>query len=85
MARKRARARKTLRVSVPKTLYLTLNGIAGGDDRKLNKLVRTILEEKLATATVAELQAIVSPGKETEEKEGGEETTEEVGKVEGTE
>ena len=81
MARKR-RTRKILRVGVPKSLFMTLNGIAGGDERKLARLVRAILEEKLATSTVSELMALIERKKAEDaeaeaeaaaEGEGGEE------------
>ena len=53
--RKRRRGRKVLRVSLPKKTYLILEGIAGGDKNRLERLVRGILEEKLETSTVGEL------------------------------
>ena len=63
--RKRGGARyKTVKLSLPKRLYSILNGIAMGDDRKLNRLIKGILEEKLREATVAELEAYITGEKE---------------------
>ncbi len=58
---------KKVSLSLPKRLYSILNGIAMGDDRKLNRLIKGILEEKLQEATVAELEAYISGEKEEEE------------------
>jgi len=60
---------KKVTLSLPKRLYSVLNGIAMGDDRKLNRLIKGIIEEKLQEATVAELEAYISGGKEEEEEE----------------
>ncbi len=58
---------KKVNLSLPKRLYSILNGIAMGDERKLNRLIKGILEEKLQEATVAELEAYIT-GKEEEEE-----------------
>ncbi len=47
---------KKISISLPKRLYLILNGVAMGDERKLNRLIRGILEDKLMESTVAELE-----------------------------
>ncbi len=47
---------KKISLSLPKRLYLILNGVAMGDERKLNRLIRGILEDKLMESTVAELE-----------------------------
>ncbi|HIC09723.1 MAG TPA: hypothetical protein EYO62_06710 [Aquificales bacterium] len=67
---------KKVSLSLPKRLYSILNGIAMGDDRKLNRLIKGILEEKLQEATVAELEAYIS-GEKEEEELSTEETNEE--------
>jgi len=59
---------KKVHLSLPKRLYSILNGIAMGDERKLNRLIKGILEEKLQESTVAELEAYISGGSETEEE-----------------
>jgi len=51
---------KTVKLSLPKRLYSILNGIAMGDERKLNRLIKGILNEKLQEATVAELEAYIT-------------------------
>ncbi len=69
---------KKVHLSLPKRLYSILNGIAMGDDRKLNRLIKGIIEEKLQEATVAELEAYITGSTETEEEpkeEISEETT----------
>ena len=65
---------KKVSLSLPKRLYSILNGIAMGDDRKLNRLIKGIIEEKLQEATVAELEAYISGSSliEEEEEEGSE-------------
>jgi len=47
---------KKISISLPKRLYLILNGVAMGDERKLNRLIRGILEDKLMESTVTELE-----------------------------
>jgi len=63
---------KKVHLSLPKRLYSILNGLAMGDERKLNRLIKAIIEEKLQEATVAELEAYITGG-----GEGGEEETKE--------
>ena len=68
---------KKVSLSLPKRLYSILNGIAMSDDRKLNRLIKGILEEKLQESTVAELEAYISGEKEEEtatEETNGEQT-----------
>ncbi len=60
---------KKVSLSIPKRLYLVLNGIAMGDAKKLNKLIRGILEDKLQESTVAELELYIRKPEEEEEKE----------------
>ena len=59
---------KKVHLSLPKRLYSILNGIAMGDERKLNRLIKGIIEEKLQEATVAELEAYITGGSEAEEE-----------------
>jgi len=59
---------KRVSLSLPKRLYSILNGIAMGDERKLNRLIKGILEEKLQEATVAELEAYITGTTEEEEE-----------------
>jgi len=63
---------KKITISVPKSIYFILLGIAQGDEKKLNKLIRGIIEDKFAEATVEELQMYLAKP-ETEEKEEKEE------------
>ena len=58
---------KKVPLSLPKRLYSILNGIAMGDERRLNRLIKGILEEKLQEATVAELEAYITGGNGEEE------------------
>jgi hypothetical protein len=67
---------KKVQLSLPKRLYSILNGLAMGDDRKLNRLIKGIIEEKLQEATVAELEAYITGGS-SEEEEPEEERVEE--------
>ncbi len=60
---------KRISLSLPKRLYSVLNGIAMGDDRKLNRLIKGIIEEKLQEATVVELEAYITGASEEEEEE----------------
>jgi len=60
---------KKVSLSLPKRLYLVLNGIAGGDDKKLNRLIRGILEDKLQESTVAELEMYLRKTEEEEKEE----------------
>ncbi|NPA42269.1 MAG: hypothetical protein GXO18_08360 [Aquificae bacterium] len=62
---------KKVSLSLPKRLYLVLSGIAMGDDKKLNRLIKGILEDKLQESTVAELEMYL---KKIEEEEKEEET-----------
>jgi hypothetical protein len=57
---------KKVHLSLPKRLYSILNGLAMGDERKLNRLIKAIIEEKLQEATVAELEAYITGGGEEE-------------------
>ncbi len=66
---------KKITISVPKSIYYILLGIAQGDEKKLNKLIRGIIEDKFAESTVEELQMYITKP-EREEKEIGEETPE---------
>lgn len=59
---------KKISVSLPKRLYLILNGVAMGDERKLNRLIRGILEDKLMESTVAELEMYLGKIEEEEIK-----------------
>ena len=73
-SRKRGGPRyKRVSLSLPKRLYLILNGIAMGDDKKLNRLIRGILEDKLQECTVAELEMYLRKVETEEEKEEREE------------
>jgi len=60
---------KRVSISLPKRLYLILNGIAMGDDKRLNRLVKGILEDKLQESTVTELEMYLRKVEEEEEKE----------------
>ena len=60
---------KKVSLSLPKRLYLVLNGIAMGDDKKLSRLIRGILEDKLQESTVAELEMYLRKPETEEEKE----------------
>ncbi len=55
-------------LSLPKRLYSVLNGIAMGDEKKLNRLIKGILEDKLQECTVAELEAYLRKVEEEEAK-----------------
>ena len=68
---------KKVHLSLPKRLYSILNGIAMGDERKLNRLIKGIIEEKLQEATVAELEAYISGEKEEEHETISEQKAEE--------
>ncbi|GBC89201.1 hypothetical protein HRbin13_01339 [bacterium HR13] len=60
---------KRVVLSLPKRLYYVLNGIAMGDERKLNRLIKGILEDKLMESTVGELELYLGRVEEEEEKE----------------
>ncbi|MDQ7038305.1 MAG: hypothetical protein Q9N26_03780 [Aquificota bacterium] len=60
---------KRVSLSLPKRLYLILNGIAMGDDKKLNRLIKGILEDKLQESTVAELEMYLRKIEEEEDRE----------------
>lgn len=64
---------RKITVSVPKSIYYILLGIAQGDEKKLSKLIRGIIEDKFAESTVEELQMYLTKP-EREEKEEEEET-----------
>jgi len=55
------RTNKTVRLSIPKRLYYILQGIAGNNEQKLNRLIRIIIEEKLENSTVAEIASLIEP------------------------
>ncbi len=55
---------KKVSLSLPKRLYFVLNGIAMGDDKKLNRLIKGILEDKLMESTIAELELYLGKGEE---------------------
>lgn len=65
---------KKVCVSMPKRLYSIFNGIAMGDDKKLNRLIRGILEDKLQECTVAELEMYLRKIEEAEKEETEEKT-----------
>ncbi len=67
---------KRVSLSLPKRLYLVLSGIAMGDDKKLNRLIKGILEDKLQESTVAELEMYLKKVEEEEKEEKEEETAE---------
>ncbi len=67
---------KKVSLSLPKRLYLVLSGIAMGDDKKLNRLIKGILEDKLQESTVAELEMYLKKVEEEEKEEKEEETAE---------
>jgi len=76
--RKKGGARyRRVTLSLPKRLYYVLNGIAMGDERKLNRLIKGILEDKLMESTVSELELYLGRGEELEEEEEMEEVEEE--------
>jgi hypothetical protein len=60
---------KKVHLSLPKRLYSILNGLAMGDERKLNRLIKAIIEEKLQESTVAELEAYITGSTEEEPAE----------------
>lgn len=60
---------KRVPLSLPKRLYLVLSGIAMGDDKKMSKLIRGILEDKLQESTVAELEMYLRKPEVEEEEE----------------
>ena len=64
------RTNKTVRLSIPKRLYFILSGIAGGNEQKLNRLIRLIIEERLKVSTVAELSNLIESSRKKEEGEG---------------
>ncbi len=59
---------KRVALSLPKRLYYVLNGISMGDERKLNRLIKGILEDKLMESTVAELELYLGRVEEEEEE-----------------
>ena len=69
MARRGRRGNyRRVTLSLPKRLYMVLNGIAGGDERLLNRLIRGILEDKLSESTFAELELYIRTRREEEEE-----------------
>ena len=65
------RANKVVRLSIPKRLYYILSGVAGNNEQKLNRLIKVIIEEKLANSTVSELAELIE-SKPREEKKSEE-------------
>ncbi|MEO2065134.1 MAG: hypothetical protein ABGX17_01380 [Desulfurobacteriaceae bacterium] len=63
------RTNKTVRLSIPKRLYYILYGIAGNNEQKLNRLIRTIIEEKLENSTVAEIASMLESKSKVKEEE----------------
>ena len=63
------RANKVVRLSLPKRIYYVLYGIAGNNEQKMNKLIRSILEEKLENSTIAELASLLEPPRKEKEEE----------------
>jgi len=65
---------KRVSLSLPKRLYLVLSGIAMGDEKRLNRLIKGILEDKLQESTVAELELYLRKAEEEEkeDREGAE-------------
>lgn len=77
MKKKKGGARyKKIKLSLPKRLYMILNGIALGDERKLNRLIKGIIEDKLTESTVKELELYLNKLEEEPEEEPEEETSE---------
>ncbi|MEM1912084.1 MAG: hypothetical protein QW067_03015 [Thermofilaceae archaeon] len=77
MRKKKGGARyKKIKLSLPKRLYMILNGVAMGDERKLNRLIKGIIEDKLAESTVKELELYLSKLEEEPEEEETEELSE---------
>ncbi|MEM4440924.1 MAG: hypothetical protein QXS14_05590 [Desulfurococcaceae archaeon] len=77
MRKKKGGARyKKIKLSLPKRLYMILNGVALGDERKLNRLIKGIIEDKLAESTVKELELYLSRLEEEPEEEETEEPSE---------
>lgn len=77
MRKKKSGARyKKIKLSLPKRLYMILNGVAMGDERKLNRLIKGIIEDKLAESTVKELELYLSKLEEEPEEEETEEPSE---------
>ncbi len=68
------RTNKTIRLSIPKRLYYILQGIAGNNEQKLNRLIRIIIEEKLGNSTVTEIASMLKSKSKAKEEE--EQTTE---------
>jgi len=66
------RTNKTLRVSIPKRTYYVLLGVAGNNQQRLNRLVKLILEEKLANSTIEELERLLESKKREESAGEGE-------------
>jgi hypothetical protein len=63
------RTNKTVRLSIPQRLYYILYGIAGNNEQKLNRLIRTIIEEKLESSTVAEIASMLESKSRIKEEE----------------
>ena len=63
------RTNKTIRLSIPKRLYYILQGIAGNNEQKLNRLIRIIIEEKLGNSTVTEIASMLKSKSKAKEEE----------------
>ncbi len=55
------RVNRIIKLSLPKKTYAILSGIAGNNEQRLNRLLRSIIEEKLSNSTIAELSALIEP------------------------
>jgi hypothetical protein len=64
---------KKVCISLPKRIYSVLKGIAMGDEKRMNRLIKIILDEKLKEATIAELETYIS-GSENEQEIEAKET-----------
>ncbi|WP_456397593.1 hypothetical protein [Desulfurobacterium sp.] len=61
------RTNKTVKVSLPKKTYYILYGIAGNNEMRLNKLIKTIIEERLDNSTISDLSKLLETGKKEKE------------------
>ncbi|SNR66760.1 hypothetical protein [Desulfurobacterium atlanticum] len=62
------RTNKVVKISLPKKIYYILYGIAGNNEQKLNKLIKTIIEEKLDNSTMADLTKLLENAKKEKEE-----------------
>ncbi|WP_456438487.1 hypothetical protein [Desulfurobacterium sp.] len=70
------RTNKTVKVSLPKKTYYILYGIAGNNEMKLNKLIKTIIEERLDNSTIADLSKLLESGRKEKEEAAAKEAEE---------